>query len=288
MTTKIKIAFLILMMTTCNIIFAQENNSQSKSYMKIKTMKIINGDTIINEKEYTGDGNMNIEDSLTGEGFGNFNFNFDQGNYNSDMMKKFSDMQNMFKDFSFGADDFFKNDFNIPEFEYNFNIDSIIREFNFPGSNDSLFRDLNDHRMIIKSYKDKQDNESIDKTEKPDMDIQLFGKDDKGRNVVFNKKIIIENDDSKKEIKNCKSSIDIEVFPNPADGYFNISFPLDEKNKTIITVSDVNGKQLLKEILEKADGLYTRQFDMKAYEKGTYMINIKQGKKQATKKIIIS
>jgi hypothetical protein len=49
----------------------------------------------------------------------------------------------------------------------------------------------------------------------------------------------------------------------------------------------MSGKDMLKETMEKSSGMYTRQFDMKDYAKGEYLINIKQGKKSAARHIII-
>jgi len=283
-------AFLLLMVFLSVAAFAQNNNiTQGKSYMKMKTMKIENGDTIVTEKEYSGDGNMDIEDSITDNGFGNFHFNMFNGAADSSFFKNFSgmeNMQNMFKDFNLGMNENFFENFNFPEFNKSFDVDSIIKEFNFNDSN-SYFPSLRNNKMIIKSFKD-DDSETADSTDKtkPGMDIQIFGKDENGNQITYNKKITIR-DYTDNSSKNNDNEIQVDVFPNPSDNYFNVSFQLDPKNKTIITINDINGKQLQKEIIDKESGLYTRQFDMKDFSKGVYFINIKQGKNVVSKQIII-
>jgi len=287
---KFSAAICLLSFAACiNSVIAQDNNQpMSKSYVKIKSMKIVNGDTIVTEKEYTGDGNIQIEDSLGGNGFGNFSFQSFNNPFDSSFTRNYSQMNDMFKNFNFGGNDLFFKNFEFPEFQmphYGFDVDSIIKEFNFRNS-DSLFPNLGNNKVIIKSFKDKQpQSDSLNKI-KPDMDVQIFGRNEQGQPVTYSKKIMIvdkRSDNSKPD----KNDLPIEVFPNPGDGYFNMSFQLDPENKTSIEITDMSGKQMLKESMEMASGMYTRQFDMKNYAKGEYLINIKQGKKSTTRQIII-
>jgi hypothetical protein len=286
------VIFLLGFAATLNSVVAQDNNQPTgKSYVKIKSMKIINGDTIVTEKEYTGDGNIQIEDSLGGQDFGNFSFHSFSNPFDSSFFKNYSNMDNMFRDFNFGGNDLFFKGFDSPEFmmpHFDFDVDSMIKEFNFRNTDTAFFPDLKDNKIIIKSFKDediKKLSDSLNKAH-PSMDVQIFGKNDKGQPVTYNKKImIIDKADNTSKVRN--EELKIEVFPNPADGFFNVSFQLDPKNKTSILITDMNGKELLKETMEKASGIYTRQFDLKDYAKGNYLINIKQGKKSVSRQIII-
>jgi len=285
------IAFIIIIFLT-KFSFAQENNAhQNKSYVKIRTMKIVNGDTIVSEKEYTGEGDMNIQDSLMGNSNGSFHFKMFNNSPDSSFFKGFSDMENMFKNFNFGTNESIFNNFKFPQFpnmNMNFGIDSIIKEFNFQDTN-SYFPSLGENKMIIKSFKNDDLQKLADSAYKarPGMDVQVFGKDEKGNPITYNKRIIIQNNTNNTPKQNNNDEFQVDVFPNPADSFFNVSFTLDPKNKTIITITDINGKQLQKETIDKSIGIYTRQFDMKDYSKGTYIINIKQGKKTVSKQIVI-
>lgn len=282
--------FIFCFIAFFNSLIAQENSqpsNTSQSYVKIKTMKIVNGDTIVTEKEYRGNGDMQIEDTLNGNGFGNFSFHSFKSPMDSSFYGNFDRMQDMFRDFNFGGDNLFFRNFDFPEFRmphFGFDVDSIIKEFNF-RDNDSLFPSLRDNQLIIKSFRDKSGEMNNDSM-KPNMDMQIYGKNDKGQQVTYNKKITILDKGISSD-KKSKEELPIEVFPNPGDGYFNISFGLDPKNETDIVITDMNGNEMLKETMEKSSGMYTRQFDMKNYAKGEYLINIKQSRKSASRHIII-
>jgi hypothetical protein len=257
-----------------------DHPGQSQSYVKIKTMKIVNGDTIVSEKEYTGNGDMQIQDSLMGQGFGDFRFGISDNTIDTSFMKNFTDMQEMFKNFNFNMMP------EMPEFNGFMDIDSLTKEFNFQNFD---VPSIGKNNIIIKSFKDTlfNNNESITGKSLPDADMHVYGKDDRGKPVTYSKKItILENGIGNNKINDSKS-LQLDVFPNPANEFFNVSFQLDPKNKTNITMTDMNGKQLLKESIDKAEGTYTRQFDMKVYASGTYLINVKQGKKSVAKRIII-
>jgi len=268
---------------------AQDNNEpQNKSYVKIKTMKIVNGDTIVTEKEYKGNGNMSIDDTLTGQGFGNFQFRTFNNPDDSSFFQKYSHMGDMFHNFNFGSNNFFFRPFEFPDFHNGFDIDSMIKEYNFHDF-DSIFPSLGNHRIIIKSYNNdsiEQKNTGKHEKNKPEMDVEVFGKNDREQKITYLKKIIIV-DNEKALSKKGNDELAVKIFPNPADRYFNISFQLDPKSKTNIMITDINGKEMLKETINKSNGLYTHQLDMSGYAQGSYIINIKQGKKVASKQILI-
>jgi secreted PhoX family phosphatase len=267
---------------------AQNNNQpQSKSYVKIRTEKIVNGDTVITEKEYNGTGDMNIEDSTMGNGFNNFQFRSFGNTGDSAFYNNFPQMQDMFKNFNFDSNNMFFKNFEFPNFNYNFDVDSIIKEFNFRNL-DSIFPELKNNRIIIKSYKDGQGSENDSAFDnRPGMDMQIYGRNDKGQDVMYKKKITIQ-DMGVADRNNNDRDMQLEVFPNPADTYFYISFQLDPDHETIITITDEDGKVLLKDSMDEAGGLYTRQFDLSSYKKGTYFVTIKQGKKEITKRIVVA
>ena len=283
--------FLLGFPALLNTVVAQDNNQpQSQSYVKIKTMKIVNGDTVVTEKEYKGNGDMHIENSLGGNGFSNFSFHSFNNNGNSTFYNNFSQMENMFRNFNFGGNQPFSNDFGWrgSQMPYNnFDMDSIIKGFNFRG-NDSLYTLPDNHDLIIKDFNDNDNklySDSPDKTN-PDLDMQTFGRNNKGQQLTYNKKITILDKGIGTDNQN-KDELAIDVFPNPGDGFFNISFQLDPKNKTEIEITDMKGNEMLKETMEKSSGMYTRQFDMKDYAKGEYLINISQGRKSVARHIII-
>ncbi len=267
----------------------QNTSPQSTSYIKIKTMKIINGDTIVSEKEYSGEGDMQVEmeDSILGDNFNDFDFKMFNNFNDSSFFERFYKMPDIFKNFNSQPDDSFFNHFNLSQFP-NLPIDSIFKNFNF--YNDNFYSpDLETEKEMLKSFLYNDMFNSLDSAEHniPNVDNPKLEKNDSDNLNVQKNKIIIHDKPIKSD-KERNNELEITISHNSTDSYFNVSFELDSKNKTIISLTNDNGKQLQKEIIDKTEGVYTRQFDMKNYSKGTYYIFIKQGKKEVSKEIIIS
>ena len=265
----------------------QNTSPQSTSYIKIKTMKIINGDTIVSEKEYSGEGDMQVEmeDSILGDNFNDFDFKMFNNFNDSSFFERFYKMPDIFKNFNSQPNDSFFNHFNLSQFP-NLPIDSIFKNFN----NDNFYSpDLETEKEMLKSFLYNDMFNSLDSAEHniPNVDNPKLEKNDSDNLNVQNNKIIIHDKPIKSD-KERNNELEITISHNSTDSYFNVSFELDSKNKTIISLTNDNGKQLQKEIIDKTEGVYTRQFDMKNYSKGTYYIFIKQGKKEVSKEIIIS
>ena len=82
---------------------------------------------------------------------------------------------------------------------------------------------------------------------------------------------------------------EINVFPNPSDGRFQLSFDFDGKQKVNAKVFDITGK-LVKDITESLvidDTSVTAQVELEHPSSGIYFIRVSWGKTLLTKKIII-
>jgi hypothetical protein len=80
---------------------------------------------------------------------------------------------------------------------------------------------------------------------------------------------------------------DLSFYPNPTSGKFNLKFKTSENEKTSIKIFDVNGKEVYNETIKGKDGLYEKEIDISNEQKGTYFLKVSQGKKIATRKIIL-
>jgi len=86
-----------------------------------------------------------------------------------------------------------------------------------------------------------------------------------------------------------EASIEINVYPNPSDGRFQLSFDYDGKEKVNAKVYDITGK-LVEDITESLvinDTTITAQVELEHPSSGIYFIRISWGKTLLTKKIII-
>lgn len=83
------------------------------------------------------------------------------------------------------------------------------------------------------------------------------------------------------------NSLDIKLFPNPAQDQLTLSFQGDSKVKTQIEVLDLNGKIVFKESLGKTKGTVRKDIDISGLKSGMYFVKVKQGKSVSTEKLIV-
>ena len=79
----------------------------------------------------------------------------------------------------------------------------------------------------------------------------------------------------------------LNVYPNPTRGLFNISFVSEEINNVEITVIDAFGKIIILENKQHFVGEYTKQVDLSTYPKGIYMVQIRTNDSFVSKRIVV-
>ena len=80
---------------------------------------------------------------------------------------------------------------------------------------------------------------------------------------------------------------DLEVYPNPSRGGFNISFNLDSKQDVSLTISNYLGEVVYTEILKDQVGQYNKSIDLANKANGIYMLNITTNSENINQKIVI-
>ena len=89
---------------------------------------------------------------------------------------------------------------------------------------------------------------------------------------------------------NLKTTLPVEnlnIFPNPNMGLFNIEFDLRQKGKTAVSIYDLEGKEVFSENLGKFSGKYREEVDLTEHSKGVYLLQIRQGDEQFVKKLMV-
>lgn len=84
-----------------------------------------------------------------------------------------------------------------------------------------------------------------------------------------------------------ESMSDLNFYPNPNNGEFELSFNLAEKGDTQIEVLDLTGKTVFSDKLDDFTGTYRNRIDMKDLPKGMYILKVAQNKHVMTKKIVL-
>ena len=88
-------------------------------------------------------------------------------------------------------------------------------------------------------------------------------------------------------LKNNLKPSQLNYYPNPNNGKFNLKFMLDKKEEVTVKVMDILGKEVYKETLLDFNGTYENKIDLTGKEKGIYILQIIQKRKALTRKILI-
>ena len=79
----------------------------------------------------------------------------------------------------------------------------------------------------------------------------------------------------------------IDYYPNPNEGKFNLRFTPEDKGTTVVRVLNSKGQEVFVDTAEKLKGEYSREIDLRPFGKGLYFLQIQQGKRYYTKKILV-
>jgi hypothetical protein len=78
-----------------------------------------------------------------------------------------------------------------------------------------------------------------------------------------------------------------EVFPNPADGLFNLSVHLSRPEPLNLRVMDVMGRNLINETWALSTGHFKRAIDLSASPSGVYLLQIEAADHRITKRLMV-
>ncbi|WP_436518035.1 T9SS type A sorting domain-containing protein [Ekhidna sp. To15] len=164
----------------------------------------------------------------------------------------------------------------------------------FDGDSVNSFFDLSLDGMDIEEYREKLNELGIE------MEM-LFDRmdDDEGQRrhvrsfVIKRVKITdVDNEFGKKGKVDESNVLDLEdlvFFPNPSsNGRFKVRFRLPQEGELSIKVSNLEGKEVFSRYFERFGGTYSEMIDLSGQKDGIYLMEIGQGKKRVTKKIIIN
>ena len=79
----------------------------------------------------------------------------------------------------------------------------------------------------------------------------------------------------------------MNFYPNPNNGKFNLAFDLKDKGDTEINIMNLEGKNIYTEKLSNFSGHYDKEMDISKNPKGSYFVRIQQGKHAQLKKIVL-
>lgn len=90
------------------------------------------------------------------------------------------------------------------------------------------------------------------------------------------------------EDTNFKSELeDLKIYPNPSNGNFVVEFTGSKRKDTSVEVYDLNGRVVFSGEAAKAEGMQQLSLDLSDEDKGVYILQIRQGKAGANKKLLV-
>ncbi|MDN5201611.1 T9SS type A sorting domain-containing protein [Fulvivirgaceae bacterium BMA10] len=194
------------------------------------------------------------------------------------------------------------------KFDFNgnmFRIDSMMENFH---KNFFLFKDGEpiDFDDLDIEFFDNEDGSFDFKWEDQDgnehHDVKVFkfksnGDDGEGRIKVFigtNKITITDIDRDDKRLKELgftpKQDLELEdltYYPNPTDGVFTLRFRAEAGNPLQVKIFDMVGREVFDDRFNSFPGLYDREIDLSDNDRGVYILQISQGSRAFSKKIVI-
>ena len=79
---------------------------------------------------------------------------------------------------------------------------------------------------------------------------------------------------------------ELSYYPNPSNGRFTLKF-MGNDDPLEIRVVDMSGREVYKESVPDFDGTYNRKLDLSGRDEGMYVLQVRQGNRAVSKKLVI-
>ena len=143
-----------------------------------------------------------------------------------------------------------------------------------------------DSKVIIIGDDGEMSEEEMKELEEMGVHIEIDESEDATvKKMVIARVIRIEDVENEKGQKPLEIE-SFSLYPNPNDGQFRLKFEVEDDKPTNITVMDMTGKEIFNKTV-KGSGEHVVDLDLSEKDKGVYMLNLTQGKRSQTKKIIL-
>lgn len=231
------------------------------------------------------------EMSWSGNGNGNFHFKF-----NTDSLNGFSFNQlNHINDSVWiqvqrEMEEAMKN---LRQSGFNFDMQINGMDFNFDSlfSHGNMFKfynfdQMDDANHMLDSMMQHMDiHIDMDDQIEEEMENRNNGQHRSRTHIIIAHSVELENMPAKKGVKQPEVE-DISFYPNPSEGDFTLRYESKDEDPIRISVKDITGREVYAETVS-AIGIIKRQIDLGAQPAGSYILNLQQGKKSISKKLMV-
>lgn len=214
-------------------------------------------------------------------------------NFTIDIDSMRSSIQGMMKGFGSNAFTFGFDDDNFMD------MDSLVQRFNFKNDNGHFFfndEEFADTDSLRDVWKDQFGNMKFDFgiDDSPSALGFRFGNDeDDSIKIVSRIKVFVRSAKAEdKEVAGTEEMEklelnDINFYPNPSDGRFDVELETGSDAPIQIAIIDPNGNEVYNRTGKPTDGKYDFRVDLSHEEKGIYIMKVVQNNKALTKRVII-
>lgn len=229
---------------------------------KVETIKIINGDTVMHEVRIIS-GDLSLGDTRMKE--------IRRHELKNEALSE--DMEEMIKqvEFYINVDDEHKK-MIVRKMKMNdVDVEEMLKAIE---DDEDIVIDMKNGRgemKVIKITIDEENGEEIKVIEK-----DRLGKTDKKRGP--HQERMTPHD--------AQRQPGISVFPNPAKDELNLEFSVSEGERTVVSITDMNGKKLFSQQYAEP-GLYTEKVSLDTGYKGLCIVKLESDHRSIIKKIII-
>jgi len=268
---KRTLQFLLAMMTMVGSLSVV---AQDDGKIIVEITKEVNGEKKTFKGEYSSTEEMKADPNYQGfAGSDDTNFWFGPGD--EDIVIHLDDFDDMGKHFFKLFDDDGGN-----SFFFHHDDDSLNGFFNFH---------LDD--MDWEEYSEKMKDLGIEMEKL----IERFDDGDRQVKIIELKRIRVmdvEDEFGKKGKVDESNKLELEdltFYPNPSsNGRFKVRFTTPIEGELSIKVSNLEGKEVFNRYFESFSGKYSESIDLSGQKEGMYLLEISQGQKRLTKKIVIN
>ncbi len=271
--------------------------------VKVKITKIVDGDTTVIEKEIKESELMNLSSMFKDSKGKNVQVYVSAVSEDKNKSKKKNakaycysfNTDSLFGNMSIKMDSLMKS----MNMNFRFDLDSVLPNgmngFKFDNDDEGGSADvviINDGKETHISSNGKTIVKKIEKENGDGKDknvtVIVSGDGKNKKKVIITTSVRVEEDKSpvNKENKEDLRISNFNFYPNPSDGKFNLEFEAESKEPATVTILDVNGREIYREVFS-GDKNYKKEIDLGSKTKGTYILNLLQGKRSISRKIVI-
>lgn len=79
----------------------------------------------------------------------------------------------------------------------------------------------------------------------------------------------------------------LDIFPNPNNGTFTLTFHTEKTDNYMVRITNTIGQVVHEEKLDGFSGTYSNKLDISAFNKGVYMLSVSNSKNETVKKVLV-